>query len=318
MARGLPYLVIFIVTAALATYGSIIVHKAFAVGICNQTGYAPTRFMGFCGSDKIGSYEHAAFYHNLEPDMTRHLQAADVLVLGNSRALYGFSTQAVHDYFAARGLKYFVMAFGYSEKSGFALAIIKRYQLKPKMMIINADPFFFHHISATGVDAMREDIGNRLMVYAKKWGQNISRRTCPVFGCVERAGSIFRDRVNGRWFWRDTLISDKAVGPFDPAAMKNVDNYFPHEKSVAAGKAFIAAVPVRPDCMILTAVPTPQGNFQHVAEILGPPLGLPTVNTVVPNLMTVDGEHLNTDSSERWSRSVIEAMDPYIRRCTGH
>ncbi len=314
MKPSIRFFAVFFLAAAVSAFGGFVLHKAFAVGSCNQHGYTPDTFMGFCGSDKIGDYEHAVFVHDLEPEMTRHLQSAEVLFLGNSRALYAFSAQSIYDSFAARGAKYFILAFGYGEMSDFALTMMRRYNLRPKVLIINADPFFFHWQSDQAVAAQRTDILSILHVYAKKLGQDISRVTCPIFGCIQRSGAVYRDKVNGRWFWRDYIMPDKTI-PFDPATTANVDEYFPHNLSVAAGRAFLDAVPVPSHCVVLTGVPTPRGNFEHVAELLGSKLGLPVINVKIPDLASLDNEHLNTDSSERWSAALSQALTPVLDRC---
>ena len=70
------------------------------------------------------------------------MKKADVLFLGNSRALFAFSSDAIANFFGKGKLRYYVLAFGTGETSQFAGALIRRYDLHPKVLVINADPFF--------------------------------------------------------------------------------------------------------------------------------------------------------------------------------
>ena len=67
---------------------------------------------------------------------------AEVLFLGNSWTGHPFSSEATASFMRARRAPYHVMGFGYEASSTVALALIKKYDLHPKVMIINVDPFF--------------------------------------------------------------------------------------------------------------------------------------------------------------------------------
>jgi len=91
----------------------------------------------------LADYEHGAFYYGLEREAIANLKSADVIILGNSRAQAAFSTGALRDFFATRGIKYFLLGFGYGELSDLPLHLMKRNSVRPKVLVINADPFFF-------------------------------------------------------------------------------------------------------------------------------------------------------------------------------
>jgi hypothetical protein len=116
----------------------------------------PGTFLAYCTEPHYGFYEQGAYWFGLEPRAIEHLKKADVLFLGNSRAQFGFSTENLRNYFRRRGISYYVMGFGYGESNEFALALIEKYRLKPKLLVIDADPFF-----NTGVSNPAEAIFDR-------------------------------------------------------------------------------------------------------------------------------------------------------------
>ena len=79
---------------------------------------------------------------DLEPEAVRNLRAADVLIIGNSRAQVVFSTSAVDAFAEAHGWRVYRLGFGYDEELAFPEHLIRRYRLQPRMIIVNADPFF--------------------------------------------------------------------------------------------------------------------------------------------------------------------------------
>ena len=68
---------------------------------------------------------------------------------------FAFRDRAVlQQFFRARGLSYFILAFGYGEGSVFPEAIIRKFDLHPKWVIVGADPFFGTPPSAAASRAM--------------------------------------------------------------------------------------------------------------------------------------------------------------------
>src|SRR5262249_42639470 len=109
---------------------------------CKPEGLNDTNFIAGCSAPLFGDYEHGAYYFGLEGAAVAHLRRAEVLVLGNSKAMFAFSTRATEDAFRRLGVPYYLLGFGYGESQLFPLALIKKYGLRPKALIINADPFF--------------------------------------------------------------------------------------------------------------------------------------------------------------------------------
>ncbi len=108
---------------------------------CRSSSYGDGNFLAYCRSKLYGDYEHGAIYYGLEPVAMASIRKAQVIFLGSSKTQAGFSSRAVRDYFGGRNIRFFIMGFGYGEASPFALAILKKWQVSPKVVIVNADPF---------------------------------------------------------------------------------------------------------------------------------------------------------------------------------
>ncbi len=96
----------------------------------------------YLSSDIGGQVDHHVLYFGLDEKATAHLQAADVLFLGNSRVMYALRPQVLRPAFAALGLDYYGLGFGFREADRFPLAIIRRFDLRPRVVVVNADGFF--------------------------------------------------------------------------------------------------------------------------------------------------------------------------------
>jgi hypothetical protein len=58
------------------------------------------------------------------------------------------------DNFDKLDIRFFVMGFGYGELSPFSLAVLKRWKASPKVVVINADPFFVDVLSEPAKEAL--------------------------------------------------------------------------------------------------------------------------------------------------------------------
>ena len=81
-------------------------------------------------------------YFGTVPDATTALRQADVLFLGNSRLMFALRPAELQRYFAAHGLDYYVLGFGFREGDAFPRALIVRHDLRPRLVVVNADTFF--------------------------------------------------------------------------------------------------------------------------------------------------------------------------------
>ena len=91
------------------------------------------------------------------------------------------------------------------------------------------------------------------------------------------------------------------------------------DDAIAIGRDFLSELPVKAECVILTAVPT-VGTKLSVANAIASGLGK---TLVVPEhldgLQTFEGVHLDRASAERWSEDFFRTAGPQIQKCLeGH
>gem|GEM_PF-5001332 len=176
------------------------------IGACSGAGYSDDHYLAYCESGRYGDYEHGALLYEMEAAAIEPIKRAEVLFLGNSRTQYTFSSPPVIEAMNATGRPWYVMGFGFGAKSEMPQAMIERLGLTPRMLVINADPFFndtpsgiSQKIIAGGDDIVTE--------YQKKqWLQGLHQRLCADWGdsvlaplLCGSSPTLFRARSDGTW-----------------------------------------------------------------------------------------------------------------------
>ena len=272
-------------------------------------------FIAYCQTDKFGDYEHGAYALGLNARAIEHLRKAQVLILGNSRTQFGFSTEAVRAFFHDRGVPHYVFGFAYGELSPFTEYLLRQEELRPKVLIINADPFFGMQMSQPAKDVIKPTLGIWLN-YTLKSTLNFVRHICGIVPilCWGRYNSIYRSSEDGHWIWTKTFISKRLpvkVGhqkqaEVPPGAIEAVKIF---------ATEFVTRTPVDLQCNILTAAPNIFADFDPLARAVASHIRAPVVLPQVEDLHTIDGSHLTLTSAERWSSAVLREAGPIIDRC---
>lgn len=290
------------------------------IGSCSAAGYTENSFMSYCHSSRYGDYEHRAYWHELESGLIEPVRNADVLFLGNSRTQYAFSTNAVKDFFNDNPFSHYVFGFGMGSQNFVAEKMLEKFSIRPKAVVINADPFFTDRISNTNA-AMLEDSAIRRWEYkAKQWIQRQQRKACSNSAenttfrsllCGGEEETLFRDKRDGHWdvryFRKNKQIPvESANAEIEPEQL---------EKAVSIARNFQRKTGLSAECIILTVTPrtaTPLRFGQAISASLGWPGFFPMSD----DLLTVDDSHLDPQSAERWSGEFLQQADQTLRRCT--
>jgi hypothetical protein len=236
-----------------------------------------------------------------------------VLVVRDSRAQFGFSTEAMRRHFAGRGREYYLLGMGYSSTSDYARALLQRHHLQPQLLIVNAEPYFTRDAAAVAADVLRGDYRAR-WAYRRKWlFQRAHRPACdlmPVL-CRNAAGGIHRQIENGEWIWQGLLVAGDLSVPFVERDI--TDEQAEESRRIAA--AFVDELGLDASCVIVTAVPGLSPGRRQVATRIAEAMGASAVLPVVEGLSSLDGDHLNAESAERWSAAFLQAGDARITEC---
>ena len=285
------------------------------IGSCHAGGYSDDHYLAYCHNSRYGDYEHYALYRATEPGVVKALQQSEVLFVGNSNTQYGFSTQAVREYFSGNGKSHYVMGFGQGAKSPVTFEIMQKHQLQPRMLVANIDPFFSSEMNGTFSRVLSE--GEKLdKEFEKKrrlqvWQQNVCANESSLwyrFVCDGSAETIYRDRSNGHWL-TDFYRTNQQIPVSESDALLSV-----LDESVLAANAFIDGLGLNRDCIILTL--TPRTDTPSVfAAALSRELELPLITPELSGLLTIDHSHLDKVSAERWSSAFLTEFDQHLKRC---
>ena len=291
------------------------------IGDCGAGGYADGQYLAYCNDVRYGDYEHHAFLNATVPGQIDAVRAADVLFLGNSRAQFGFSTDAVSERMAALGVPHYVFGFGLGGTSDVPLAVMRRHGIDARVLVVNADPFFSHVVNPTFARVLA---GGPLVDWehrVKGWLQGLQRRVCAGEGgwawlsgslCGGDEVTLFRSIESGRW---DGRWFERPDGyPVSWEKLPPLDRERRLVRAAEIADEFIAESGADRACIILTVVP--HENTREVFGVeLARKLGVRWSSPRLEGLETFDRSHLSRDSAERWSAALMDDIAPLIEDC---
>jgi hypothetical protein len=270
-------------------------------------------YMAFCRG--YGDYEHQAAYYGLS-GVARGLAQSSILFLGDSRLQYAFSRKNTTDFFAKRGAAFYIDGFGYNGKWQFSNMVLRQNNVKPKIMVINIDPFFEDGLNET--ESFVAD--HKLQAFIDAEFKAIVQRTY-IFICRQKASCpgpyavISRSPDTGQWRSRvlNDEFMDKVVYPivappqYSAAELEAWLNY-------AAPAASIISGGVERNCVVLTSIPN---NFTlaELGKALADRIGAQYLSPSLPDLHTSDTSHLDAESASAWSNEFLRMLDPIGRQC---
>lgn len=271
-------------------------------------------YLAYCGQPKYGDYEHGAFHYNLEPGLMSNLRRAQVMFVGTSQAQFGFSTTATTEFFRKRAARHYVMGFGYTEGSVFPAALIDRFHLTPRVVVISTDNFPMGRLSQPAFDVMSRDLRPWLDYRAKFAANRIARGLCAMLPalCSREHGALFRSAANGHW-----LLDQYGPQANLPIGASNPMTLSPETIAGRLQDAQTLARHLRiaGDCIVVTAPPNGITDFSPLARDIARTLGAHAVLPQLEGLATIDTAHLTRDSAERWSAAVLAEIGPVLDRC---
>jgi hypothetical protein len=311
------YVAVFVAIAFASSVATSLMMMMFQNFNC-RTPHDPDDFLAYCRSLGFVDYEHGALYYGLEPKVRDSIRTAQVLFLGSSRVQAAFAANALRKYFKARGIRYFVMGFGYGEASAFGQPVMERSHASPKVIVINADPFFVvpEMVSEPAKDAIKGGAGYLWRLMSKMAFQRIHRIIChavPV--CPESEPSIFRSAVDGQWNWVGPYMEERDVPISQEFKERLPENQI--EQAKILGEAFLNRIGLDRRCIVLTGTPNTGLNSTEIAQVLATALHTRFVAPRIEGLSTLDGGHLNSRSAELWSAAFVEALTPILNECLG-
>ena len=313
---------VFAVVVTLLLAGTVLVVDAVPALRAAASGLLAAEQPGdddhYLAGDIGGQVDHHVLFFGLDADAHARLRAADVLFVGSSRLMFALRPEVLRPAFQALGQSYYALGFGFREADRFPLAIIRRFDLRPRVVVVNADGFFGGGLSAWAEVVNRDtpfaarklrweaesahDVRRAVHIVAPNWLALFGR---PGLGHA-RELNMYRSRLDGTWEVSPWPQSDAvfAPPPLDGSPLTRGE--------VDAARAFKADMDARGIRIVLTRVPTPapQGGAgpARFAELLRAPL----VVADAPGLTSADHSHLDPASAHDWSRAFVAALAPHL------
>ena len=306
-ARPIIYILILLGGCASSYLYKVRAHNIFS---CQASGYTSDTYLAYCDATNYGDYDHGAFWFDLEPAAERSAASADVLFLGNSRMQFAFSTASTALWLASA--KYYLLGFLGFENSIFARALLEKLKPKARVYVIAIDDFFEPSERPLAKIVMHGGDG-RLRYEVKRFLQVVHEAICGNLTRICGNGVVvFRSRQTGTFNMPQT---SKFKGLARQVSYDQQIDENAVDEAIAIGRVFLSELPVKPECVILTASPT-VGTKLRVANAIATGL---RKTLVVPEqldgLQTIEGVHLDHPSAERWSEVFFETASPEIRKC---
>jgi hypothetical protein len=312
------YIVVFLLVALMVGLAYRVVDRGVASLHC--LARAPEgHFLAFCLSPQFGDFEHGAYYYKLEPEAVAGLRRADVIFFGSSRQQVALSTRAFTDGLRQLGIAPYLFGFGYAEQGAFPLAIVQSENLKPKAIVVLADPFFQNR--STPHVRVNQWLRWRVITEFYEFGQKklfieIGARVCSAWPslCTPAPQLVSRSKNDGTWrlhnfdYSKPNVIAGSGFFTYT-AEMAAADRVF--------AERFIAATGVPRECVILSAAPTNSIRAEGYAKEMGRLLGVKVSLPLVEGLSVMDGSHLMPESAERWSAALLADIGDTLKRCAG-
>jgi hypothetical protein len=267
----------------------------------------------YLAHDRGGHVDHHVLFHGIDNAANAHLRAAEVLFLGNSRLMFALQPQLVREFFAGVDRRYYVLGFGHEEQDDFPLEIIRAHDLRPDLVVINADHFFAAEQSDWAARVIEEsDFDAWKIRFEAEAAHRVRRslhRIVPHYVDLRRGLRevvLYRSREDGSWFVA-TTFGEGARFDWPPP-----DRDLPGAQAFRAAEAFKRELDARGARIVLWIVPGPDVSL-HRARAMAERLGVPLLVPTVDDLRTIDGSHLAEASARRVASALLEQLQPHLR-----
>jgi hypothetical protein len=272
----------------------------------------PNRDAYYLAHNRGGHVDHHVLYHGIDEQAVVRLRAADVLFLGNSRLMFVLQTEALQSFFRDLGLTYYVLGFGHEEQDDFPAEIIERFDLRPAVVVVNVDGFFWDEQSDWADKVVQETPFDAWKVQVEAEIPHAVRRrlhaTIPHIVDIHhnrREFVIYRSREDGTWFVA-TPFGEGSRFDWPPAG-----RHEPSARSIRTAQTFKRALTGRGSRIVLCVVPAPDVSLYR-AQAMARHLDAPLVAPQIRPLRTIDRSHLSEESAGRYVKALLEDLRPLL------
>jgi len=314
----LRYIFVSLVVVGVLLGGRETWQKAVKFGCLPPNGTRPSDgWMEACASDRIGDYGHSAIWFGTEPSVKGSILAAKLLIFGDSRMEFAVSRGGVAEWLSAQHLRFYLLAFGYGEESGWARRLLEKFHPDPAIMVFDTDPYFTGQQSLPAKAIEADPAGELKTALATKSFLDDDGKYCRyVPWLCGRTAAAYRSNLDGHvfdlsperfWFGRAEQGRYPIMRP-PPADPSRYPGYLEN------ARAILATVQIDPRCVVFTIVPNDEQD-DSLARFLATRLGATFIAPHIDGLFTLDHWHLTAESSRIWMRAFMGELEPIITRC---
>jgi hypothetical protein len=196
----------------------------------------------------------------------------------------------------------------------FAGELVRKLSPQAKVYIINLDTFFNRSESQPAKYVLHDESARDHFEAKRRW-QVVHQSICNHFSIICGGNYvIYRSRRTGAYSAHGLDPSRYKYYKPAPASYDHAVSQTVVKDYTETGRSFLPHLPVRPECIIFTIVPT-VGTHVRTANDIAVDLGIKFVAPEPDGLETFDGSHLDRSSAERWSEAFLAAAGPQILRC---
>ncbi len=245
---------------------------------------------------------HLALYHGIGPSI-HYARQADILIVGNSRAQLGLSESVFTTQAQSLGLSVFNLAVGHVGRIGFALDVIRRHDLRPRLVIVNGGPPVYRDIYSPWAEEVVGMTGwqARKAYFETFAGWQLRSRLGQVMPrleyFVEKHYRWVHYRSEQTGWYRNLQVPSQRYRVKDQAGMRK------HPSSVAMARELQDELASWGGRMVLTIVPFARVNTGHL-PVISEALGVSYIVPSFEGLETADGSHLAPASADIVSERI--------------
>jgi hypothetical protein len=258
------------------------------------------------------NWEHDILYTGYGRAIEQARQA-DILIIGTSRTELGLDPDTLAQFCAQHGIRIYNMALGYAESSVLPLEIIRRHDLRPKLLLVGYDagkdlPFFTDATSPLAQKLLRDGAWAELKyTYGSLWTKELQRVIWPLFPYYlgHQAPVIYRSWSTGA-FSRATFGWEPKGGQ---VILTEPDDKTPELRALETDRAarLVTEMQARGSTVIFAWIPAPRADPARARE-LAQQLGVPAIVPTLDRMSSFDGSHLDRDSARRYTAAMLDGL----------
>ncbi len=240
-------------------------------------------------------------------DTIKEVKQADVLLLGSSRLGYALQDKNMQNF----DFRPYVMAFGNEEMDLFPMKIIRKFDLHPKLFVINVDEFFENNMSKYSQKVVKEGLFSAyrtLFEYtASTLLQNEMHQHITYFApfFTHRPETILvRSKINGTWhFLKQPQQVQSLTIPSDS---------LPTAEQLQQAQTIVTELKNKGSEVVFVLVPNPKTPIGWATE-LARQLGVPFWPYSFEGVQLRDPSHISEEEGEKFTSFLMNHLEDYFK-----